>query len=70
MKQEMYEALKEVRNVCKEYKACGACPFVTGPDDEGYDGYHDIECIFETAPENWNLELLEEEEEEEEEEEK
>lgn len=61
MRKEMHEALKELQNVCKEAKYCGKCPFFikNGPDD---DGYYDTLCMFELAPVNWNLELLEEEE--------
>jgi hypothetical protein len=55
-KQELIQAAKEIREICKEHSICNKCPF-SYINDEGADNA----CVFDTYfyPEDWRVERLE-----------
>ncbi len=59
-KQELIQAAKEIRGICKEHSLCNKCPF-SYINDEGADN----DCVFDAYyfyPEDWRIERLERDE--------
>lgn len=56
-KQELIQAAKEIREICREHSVCNKCPF-SYINDEGADNA----CVFDVYyfyPEGWRIERLE-----------
>ena len=57
-KQELIQAAKEIREICKEHSLCNKCPF-SYIDDEGADNACVFDDMYYSCPENWKIERLE-----------